>query len=73
MYTLAIEEVLRQLLLSEIKESLADFLQPIMERLPDKRLGRVVPLVCKGYWAVNRQSCCKWRRQSPAVPVKHGP
>lgn len=48
MNTIPIAEVMKQLPVLEIKESLTDFLQPIMERLPDKRLGRVVPLSVEG-------------------------
>ncbi len=48
MYTIPIEEVMKQLPISEIEENLTDFLQPIMEQLPDKWLGRVVPLSVQG-------------------------
>lgn len=48
MDTIPIKEVMKQLPMAEIEESMADFLQPIMERLPDKRLGRVVPLSVQG-------------------------
>lgn len=48
MHTIPVAEVIQQLPLSEIEASLTDFLQPIMERLPDKRLGRVVPLSVQG-------------------------
>lgn len=48
MDTIPIAEVMKQLPIAEIEESLTNFLQPIMERLPDKRLGRVVPLSVQG-------------------------
>lgn len=48
MDTIPIREVMKQLPLAEVEASLADFLQPIMERLPDKRLGRIVPLSVQG-------------------------
>jgi hypothetical protein len=48
MDTIPIKEVMKQLPLTEIEEMLVEFLQPIMERLPDKRLGRVVPLSVEG-------------------------
>lgn len=48
MSTIPIEEVMKQLPVAEVETSLADFLQPMMERLPDKRLGRVVPLSVQG-------------------------
>jgi len=48
MHTIPIAEVMKQLPIAEIEESLTHFLQPIMERLPDKRLGRVVPLSVQG-------------------------
>lgn len=48
MHTIPIEEVMKQLPLAEIEASMTDFLQPIMARLPDKRLGRVVPLSVQG-------------------------
>ena len=48
MNTIPIAEVMEQLPMLEIEESLTDFLQPIIERLPDKRLGRVVPLSVQG-------------------------
>ena len=48
MKTIPIKEVMQQLPMQEIEESLTDFLQPIIERLPDKRLGRVTPLSVQG-------------------------
>ncbi len=48
MHTIPIAEVMKQLPLAEVEESLTDFLRPIMDRLPDKRLGRVVPLSVQG-------------------------
>ena len=48
MNTIPIVEVMKQLPVAEVEASLTDFLQPIMERLPDKRLGRVVPLSVQG-------------------------
>jgi len=48
MYTIPIEEVMKQLPMSEIEESLTGFLHPIMEQLPDERLGRVVSLSVQG-------------------------
>lgn len=48
MDTIPIKEVMTQLPIAEIEESMTDFLRPIMERLPDKRLGRVVPLSVQG-------------------------
>ncbi|HRQ37622.1 MAG TPA: hypothetical protein PLD25_06885 [Chloroflexota bacterium] len=48
MNTIPIAEVMKQLPTLEIEACLADFLQPIMERLPDKRLSRVVPLSVQG-------------------------
>ena len=44
MSTIAVKEVLDQLPVSEVEASLNEFLAPMMERLPDKRLGRAVPL-----------------------------
>lgn len=48
MQPIAINEVLDQLPMAELESSLADFLSPIMTRLPDVRLGRVVPLSVQG-------------------------
>ncbi|HEX6384944.1 MAG TPA: hypothetical protein VF177_09770 [Anaerolineae bacterium] len=48
MDTIPIKEVMKQLPIAEVEESLTKFLRPIMERLPDKRLGRVVPLSVQG-------------------------
>lgn len=48
MTTIAVNDVLEQLPVSEVQASLAEFLEPMMECLPDKRLGRVVPLAVQG-------------------------
>ena len=48
MHTIPIAEVMKQLPIAEMEESLTDFLRPIMDRLPDKRLGRIVPLSVQG-------------------------
>ena len=48
MHTIPIVEVMKQLPISEVEETLDNFLRPIMERLPDKRLGRIVPLGVQG-------------------------
>lgn len=48
MDTIPIPEVMKQLPIAEIEDSLTNFLQPIMKQLPDKRLGRVVPLSVQG-------------------------
>jgi hypothetical protein len=48
MNTIPITEVMKQLPVAELEDSLTNFLQPIMEQLPDKRLGRVVPLSVQG-------------------------
>jgi len=48
MKTIAINEVMEQLPIDEIESSLNDFLSPMMTRLPDVRLGRVVPLSVQG-------------------------
>jgi len=48
MHTIPIKEVMKQLPLAEVEETLVEFLSPMMERLPDKRLGRVVPLSVQG-------------------------
>jgi len=48
MYTIPIAEVMKQLPVSEIETSLTDFLQPIMDQMPDKRLERVVRLSVQG-------------------------
>lgn len=48
MHTIPIADVMKQLPIVEIEESLVNFLQPIMERLPDKRLRQVVPLSVQG-------------------------
>jgi hypothetical protein len=39
---------MKQLPVSEIETSLTDFLQPIMDQMPDKRLERVVRLSVQG-------------------------
>lgn len=47
-HTIAIKEVLEQLPIEEVESSLEEFLSPIMERMPEVRLGRVVPLSVQG-------------------------
>lgn len=51
MTTIAVNDVLDQLPVSEVQASMNEFLAPIKERLPDKRLGRVVPLAVQGILA----------------------
>ncbi len=51
MTTIAVNNVLDQLPVSEVQASLNEFLAPMMEILPDKRLGRVVPLAVQGILA----------------------
>ena len=46
MDTIPIKEVMTQLPIAEIEESMTDFLRPIMERLPDKRLVSLYTLYC---------------------------
>ena len=48
MHTIPIKEVMKQLPIAEVEASLTNFLRPMMERLPDKRLGRVVRLSVQG-------------------------
>lgn len=48
MTSIAINQVLDQLAIAEVEASLDEFLAPIMERLPDVRLGRVVRLSVQG-------------------------
>ena len=48
MTTMAINEVLEQLPIGELESSLNDFLGPIQERLPEKRLGKVASLSVQG-------------------------
>ena len=48
MTTIAVNDVLEQLPVTEVQASLQEFLAPMMEVLPDKRLGRVVPLAVQG-------------------------
>lgn len=48
MRSIAANEVLTQLPIGELEESLEAFLSPMMERLPDERLRRVVPLGVQG-------------------------
>jgi hypothetical protein len=54
MSTIAVKDVLEQLPVSEVQASLNEYLRPMMEILPDERVGRVVPLAVQGFWAVNR-------------------
>ena len=48
MTSIAIKQVLAQLPIEEVEASLDEFLLPIMERLPDARLGKVVSLSVQG-------------------------
>lgn len=48
MSCIAVKEVLDQLPVAELEESMATFLEPMMERLPEERLKRVVPLSVGG-------------------------
>ncbi|MCB0154689.1 MAG: hypothetical protein KDF65_07820 [Anaerolineae bacterium] len=48
MIDIAIKEVLDKLPVTELEESLHQFLQPMMKDLPDKRLQQVVPLAVRG-------------------------
>lgn len=48
MTTIAVSDMLDQLPLAEVQASLREYLAPMMEVLPDKRLGRVVPLAVQG-------------------------
>jgi hypothetical protein len=48
MDTIPLTDVIEQLPIAEVEESLNEFLRPIMEKLPDKRLSRVVPLSVEG-------------------------
>ncbi|MEM7126058.1 MAG: hypothetical protein AAF702_07010 [Chloroflexota bacterium] len=48
MNRIAINEVLDQLPIEELESSLNEFLSPIIERMPEKRLGKVVPLSVQG-------------------------
>lgn len=50
MNTIAANTVLDQLPVAEVQASLRAFLAPMMTRLPDKRLGRVVALAVHGIW-----------------------
>lgn len=51
MTTIAVNNVLDQLPVSEVQTSMNKFLAPMMDVLPDKRLGRVVPLAVQGILA----------------------
>ena len=44
MHTIAQNEVFANLPITELEQAIEQFLQPVTERLPDKRLGRVVRL-----------------------------
>ena len=48
MRDIAVKAVLDKLPVRELEDSLETFVKPIMERLPDKRLQRVVPLAIRG-------------------------
>jgi hypothetical protein len=48
MSTIAVSEVLDQLPVTEVRASLNEFLAPMMEMLPDVRLGRVVAQAVQG-------------------------
>lgn len=48
MSCIAVKEVLDQLPVAELEESMATFLEPMMEKLPDERLKRVVLLSVGG-------------------------
>jgi hypothetical protein len=48
MIDIAIKEVLDKLPVVELENSLGTFLKPMMDKLPDKRLQRVVPLAVRG-------------------------
>jgi hypothetical protein len=48
MSRMAMQEVLEALPVREVEESLKTFLRPIIERMPDVRLGRVVALSIQG-------------------------
>ena len=48
MTTIAVNDVLEQLPVTEVQASLNEFLGPMMDVLPDKRLGQVVPLAVQG-------------------------
>ena len=43
MFSIAIGEVLAKLPLTQLGESLMEFVQPFIEGMPDRRLQRVVP------------------------------
>jgi hypothetical protein len=48
MIDIAITEVLDKLPVVELENSLATFLKPMLDKLPDKRLQGVVPLAVRG-------------------------
>ena len=48
MSTITISDVIEQLPAKEVEASLESFLEPMIEAMPDKRLGRVVPLAVQG-------------------------
>jgi hypothetical protein len=48
MTTITVKDVLKQLPVSAVERSLNEYLRPMMEILPDERLGRVVPLAVQG-------------------------
>jgi hypothetical protein len=74
MTTMAVNDVLEQLPVSEVQASLHEFLAPMMEILPDKRLGRVVPLAVQGILAsaspvVTQMAQSVSRRESEVWPA----
>lgn len=48
MSTISIADLIEQLPAKEIETSLESFIEPMIEAMPDKRLGRVVPLAVQG-------------------------
>ena len=45
---IAIKEVLGKLPLQELRESLEEFVEPMMKKMPDKRLADVISLAIEG-------------------------
>lgn len=48
MHTIPQNETLANLPVAELEQAIEQFLQPVTERLPDKRLSRVVCLAVQG-------------------------
>jgi hypothetical protein len=48
MFSIAIGEVLAKLPIAQLGEALIEFVQPFVEKLPDRRLARVVPQAVQG-------------------------